>query len=231
MSERGWLAAFVVAGVLGLGACAAPKDAPVSGAAHEELRDQSTDAAAAEDDMEAAPAPEPAPKAELEAEAASEEAEAPLRDLADIERELAANQARLRALGVLPGDGEGTTKPTEPPPESKPKGDRPAKPSAQPSKPGKKGKPKKSPDTTGSAGAAPSMRDEAKATGPLPNTGTDAIDRCESICALSQGTCELRVAICELADRHDEEDDYRSACDRAGEDCDVAEEACRACAE
>lgn len=77
-------------------------------------------------------------------------------------------------------------------------------------------------------GAAP---DEAKAVRLSPDDEPEAASVCVEICALSQGTCELRLAICELADRHDDEDDYRSACERADEDCEIALEACRVCSE
>ncbi|MCA9701350.1 MAG: hypothetical protein KC431_27755, partial [Myxococcales bacterium] len=74
--------------------------------------------------------------------------------------------------------------------------------------------------------------DEAKAV-QGPPTGTtpmpDAAQRCESICSLGQVTCELREQICELAERHPDEEDYQSACDRAVSDCEIAKEACDGC--
>ncbi len=53
--------------------------------------------------------------------------------------------------------------------------------------------------------------------------------RCASICDLGQVTCGLSDSICELAERHQDEDDYRAACERAVSDCDVAEDACHVC--
>jgi hypothetical protein len=193
------------------------------------------------------PAGDPGSEVAAEAPAepmAAEPEGSPERDLDQMQRELAANEAKLRALGVaVPGleaepraedANDASTKPTT----TRSAEDKPA-PGAQP-KPSKGTKskqdkheredrpsqPSKAPNIQGIAG------DQAKAT-PLSPDGDpreqDAAGRCLMICDLSQITCELNTSICELADRHPDEDDYRSACERAAEDCEVAEEACHAC--
>lgn len=224
---------WITAGLVGCGlawalvGCAAPKDARV---ANEELRDRSTEADAAVEDASPAAAPE-APRDA-----------APDRDFGDIERELASNEARLRALGVeLPARaGEGEVAPT-PDPQSSGDGTRSdrdvqgggrpstPKPGAQPSLESGKDKKSKAKESKADELDTAAGPEEVKAAGPRPGGDLDPGQRCAEICALSQGTCELRGAICDLADRHDDEDDYRSACVRADQDCDVAEEACRAC--
>jgi hypothetical protein len=82
-------------------------------------------------------------------------------------------------------------------------------------------------DASEPAPAAPAVaknRDEAR-------TRRNAqADRCEIICDLAAATCELESRICALADEHRDEPRYAAACDRAGHDCELAQEACRACA-
>lgn len=56
-------------------------------------------------------------------------------------------------------------------------------------------------------------------------------ERCEMICDLAGMTCELEAKICRLAADHPGEARYENACARATADCDVAEAACRECAE
>lgn len=58
-----------------------------------------------------------------------------------------------------------------------------------------------------------------------------ARDRCEAICELAAATCELEARICGLASEHTDDPRYENACARATQDCDIAEEACRACSE
>lgn len=75
-------------------------------------------------------------------------------------------------------------------------------------------------------------RVESKAAqGPPAETETRerAAARCESICELGVVTCELSNSICELAERHPDEDDYEAACERAQSDCTVAKDACDGC--
>jgi hypothetical protein len=78
-------------------------------------------------------------------------------------------------------------------------------------------------------GAGPS---EAKATplSPTEQPQLDAATRCVQVCELSEITCELGVQICELAQRHADDQDYEQACARATDDCDAAQEACDECA-
>lgn len=54
-------------------------------------------------------------------------------------------------------------------------------------------------------------------------------DRCTSICDVAQTVCTLEGKICELASAHGDDPRYENACARASDDCEVGEEACRAC--
>jgi hypothetical protein len=202
---------------------------------------------------------ERAPMAEPDAEqAASPPADQPERSLAEIERELARNEARLRELGVeLPARAATATaigEAGEPEPTPKPETKREAtgaggglaqpgaapRPQSEPSerddgrsasRKGKGDKPaKNAKDSDDRFAPAPPQADAAKAAPPSGNPAElDAAARCRQLCDLGQITCELSVQICELADRHDGEDDYRAACERSAEDCSAAQEACDAC--
>ena len=55
--------------------------------------------------------------------------------------------------------------------------------------------------------------------------------RCEQVCELSAAICDLSDRICDLAQRHEGEDAYRSACERAVADCERATGACDGCTE
>jgi hypothetical protein len=65
----------------------------------------------------------------------------------------------------------------------------------------------------------------------VPDPDSGAVGRCQQICDLSGISCTLGDQICELAQRHPEEDDYVAACERAVADCDAAKEACDVCVE
>ncbi|MFO7564245.1 MAG: hypothetical protein R6X02_16480 [Enhygromyxa sp.] len=222
-------------------ACAAVVGLLASGCAskHEESSRQEA-APASERDYEAAPtldaeeedrlAPEPTPGAEGFAEP---------RSLEDIQRELAANNAKLRELGVeLPGDRPAdapaggatksksttTTAPSTPGDRS---GAKPSKPKAEEGKPPRRDKSSGKKTISDDVGSP----DPAKAAPRSPQGGLDAAARCEQVCDLAAISCGLGDQICELADRHPDESDYASACERANLDCEVAKEACDACVE
>jgi hypothetical protein len=184
-------------------------------------------------------APEPAPADEQ----ADDLADAP-RSLDEIQRELAANNAKLRELGVaLPG-----AKPTEAPAggatgtKSSASGAGRSTPSVAPapagkpgksdSKPPKRDKPREKSKDEAKGGLADGdglRPDAAKAT---PSTPTlDAAARCQQVCDLAAISCGLGDQICELADRHSDDPDFVSACERANADCEAAKEACDACVE
>lgn len=191
-------------------------------------------------------------------------AKSPERSLADIERELATNEAKLRALGVeLPARAATLADPADvggekfaPAPEPKPElapdrpaggagmapntSPRPVAPSREEAEPGgadkqqgRRDKPKKGKDTkptTNNDDFAPAP-EEAKSAplSPTEQPQLDAATRCAQVCSLSDISCELGVQICELAQRHADNEDYEQACVRATEDCDAAQEACDAC--
>lgn len=195
---------------------------------------------------------EPAEPVAPEPGAASPAPVGPQRSLAELERELTNNEAKLQALGVElrartttaddaviggekpaqerkaeAGGGSGAaksaTRPSPAPsredePSGKAKGDR------------KGSKPKKTDSAAVPGGVAPAP-DPAKATplSPTEQPQLDAATRCSQVCSLSDITCELGVQICELAQRHVDNEDYEQACVRATEDCDAAQEACDAC--
>lgn len=214
---------------------------------------------------------EAAPATEREYEAPAEEQLAPgptgsaddvqqaPRSLAEIELELATNNAKLRELGVeLPstampaealgdvrsGDATGTkttttgeagrkTSPsTAPPPGAQPS----PKPSnfdreSKPPKRDKGGGKAKDDAERGLAGGG-ERPDQAKAAPLSPaDEGLDAAARCQQVCDLAAISCDLGDQICELADRHPDEPEYASACERANTDCEAAKEACDACVE
>lgn len=202
---------------------------------------------------EAPAEPSATPTAEA-AKSEDEPAPAPARELqnlGDVERELAANEAKLRALGVklraggADEDEAGEERKTESTSTRRDRKDGPKKkPSSQgapqPTAPGDsapaggggsgKGTMPKQDSIAGGALDDVTQPDAAKATPLSPNSQQqDAATRCMSICDLSQITCELSAQVCELAERHTEEEDYRAACERAAQDCDVAQEACNEC--
>jgi hypothetical protein len=185
------------------------------------------------------------------------------RTLAELQLELANNNAKLQALGVqLPphdlagGDATPGERKAEPerPPDSAGRGvggggnggSSPAKldddarpsPSPAPTTRSDKGagktkeprKPKKTESSAVGSGFAPAP-EGAKSTplSPSEQPQLDAATRCSQVCSLSDISCELGVQICELAQRHVENQDYEQACVRATEDCDAAQEACDAC--
>lgn len=203
-------------------------------------------------------APEPATEA-----VAPADAEAP-RSLEELQLELAANNAKLRELGVeLPvhsqdtapeGEAAGTTATPGKSKEST-ADDRNASPTVAPapaekpatSKPSKSDRnvAEKSPRRDKGGGARPKPKDEAfdleeddevrpdeaKAAPPSIANQLDPQQRCQQVCDLAEISCGLYYQICELADRHPDELDYASACERANADCEAANEACDACVE
>jgi hypothetical protein len=188
------------------------------------------------------------------------------RSLAELELERAANNTRLRELGVeLPldqqaGEGEAVTETTGTggnfgKSKQADGADRPAGTSVAPApggvpmpKPSKldhdsdDARAEKQPRRDKGGGAKPKDEskkleaddvrpDEAKATQPVPNNQLDPQARCQQVCDLAAISCGLGDEICELADRHPNDGEYTSACERANADCEVAKEACDACAE
>jgi hypothetical protein len=52
---------------------------------------------------------------------------------------------------------------------------------------------------------------------------------CSDVCDLSVAICDLEAQICALSESHGDDPTYANACRRAGEDCDVAGQACDRC--
>ncbi|NVB38904.1 hypothetical protein G6O69_13765 [Pseudenhygromyxa sp. WMMC2535] len=186
------------------------------------------------------------------AEAAAAEESAP--GLDDFERRLASNRAELSRLGVRfadPDPDPDAAAAADAEPESELDLDAaeeleaapsPSAGGGSPAKPSTKSKSKststsskgKGKGSSGRASASPDAKEapeQAKAVQgpPIATELEDAAGRCESICSLGQVTCELSDSICALAERHTDEDDYQSACERAVGDCQVAKEACDGC--
>lgn len=187
--------------------------------------------------------------AALEASAPAEAEDAAARSFEQLQQELAVNHAKLRELGVvldhqlaepepeLGGASESQAKPSgkassagpkvAPAPGSKPSADKPAKSE-------KKLDNKQKRDAT--RGKSKDELDEdfgpeaAKAASPSASNELDPQARCQTICDLAAISCGLGDEICELADRHPDEPEYASACERANGDCEAAKEACDACA-
>lgn len=57
----------------------------------------------------------------------------------------------------------------------------------------------------------------------------DEADGCVDLCDLNAMICDLEIRICALAADHVDDRQYADACRRAGEDCDVAGDACQRC--
>lgn len=191
--------------------------------------------------------------------AASADSEAAPRSLAELERARASNNARLRELGValpvveaeLEDQTATASKAAEPggasgagglPPSVAPAPDEPSKrPSKTQSSEKKEEKRRDKKDKA--AGAIKPTDDaeldwdarprpeEAKAAPPSSTHELDPATRCQQVCDLAAISCGLGDEICELADRHRDEQDYTSACERANLDCEAAKEACDACAQ
>jgi hypothetical protein len=53
---------------------------------------------------------------------------------------------------------------------------------------------------------------------------------CDRVCQLAETICDLEGKICDLAERHDGEQRYADACERAEKHCETATAACRDCA-
>jgi hypothetical protein len=59
----------------------------------------------------------------------------------------------------------------------------------------------------------------------------EANSRCDRLCGLAEATCELETQICELSARHPGEPRYQQACLRAEQQCIAASDACQRCEE
>ncbi len=53
--------------------------------------------------------------------------------------------------------------------------------------------------------------------------------RCEQICTVADAICELGSRVCDLAQQHDGDERYATACLRAEQDCSEGELACQSC--
>jgi len=65
----------------------------------------------------------------------------------------------------------------------------------------------------------------------VPAGAGEGVGRCQRIRDLATNICTLRDQICELADAHDDDRRYESACERASLDCDRATEASDGCSD
>lgn len=72
-------------------------------------------------------------------------------------------------------------------------------------------------------------------TSPSPMAERDdlhaGVNRCTSVCELSEAICELEVRICSMATNHDGDPTYANACERAVDDCELSGDACDTCVE
>lgn len=75
------------------------------------------------------------------------------------------------------------------------------------------------------APAQTAPRDEARSAADDRDPG----DRCTDLCELASATCDLEAKICDLATRHQSEPRYAEVCQRAGDDCRAAADACTLC--
>jgi hypothetical protein len=180
--------------------------------------------------VEAAPSPAAAPPAAPVDADADDLAELE-DDLAAYEQQLARNESRLRAFGVVVAQAEPSP---ERPADAATKLDArfaeppPPRPSAPPS-PVRSERAKKtaaSPKAGGAAAARPTPSPTADEELRADPRGED---RCAELCGLAESTCDLESKICDLAERHPGDPRYVRLCQRAGEDCRLAADACTRC--
>lgn len=205
---------------------------------------------------DAAAHPAPVAPAPALAEPADELAELEA-SLDAYERQLADNEARLRAMGVLVavrddkfGDATSAGRFAPPPPAvakttptARETEDRaatrpadtsskePAKDKKRPSRPaGGVGK-----AATSASSPAPRPAPRGDLAGDSPMRAESKADedlgrgRCAELCELADSTCDLEAKICDLAARHQGDARYAEVCRRADEDCRIAAEACTVC--
>jgi hypothetical protein len=175
------------------------------------------------------------------------------------EQQLASNEARLRAMGVLvavrdsaslEAEAQSTLSRFAPPPPAR--ADTPTVSSSRPAddnkdaraekakKSAKKPSPQPSAPSSapgGGAGATsaspPAPRNDANRVADAAKRAESKPDadrgRCAELCDLADSTCDLEGKICDLAARHPGDARYAEVCRRADEDCRVAAEACTLC--
>lgn len=151
--------------------------------------------------------------------------------LADYERLLGEQEARLRGLG-RPGETReseratraptggawggggaagGDTVAESPPPSAPPRANTGKAPSSSP---------------TASKSATPTAKSRKKEAA----TRADEGDACLMICDIAAATCDLEQKICDLAARHPADARYAQVCARARDDCHFASRSCEGCA-
>ncbi len=141
--------------------------------------------------------------------------------LAVYERLLVEQELRLRSAGVaMRGDLASTAEDADTLAKSESDGTK---------NPKKLKKPKsKSPTATKDSGgdlAYSSKKGTGRASASAPTEDQSVSQR---ICELAVSTCDLERQICGLAARHPDEERYAQVCQRAGEDCQLARNACEA---
>lgn len=70
---------------------------------------------------------------------------------------------------------------------------------------------------------------DTPSTAPRDSSQLAGASRCEQVCEIAAAICALEDQICGLLPRHRGDARYQAACDRAGADCQLANEACHAC--
>ena len=160
----------------------------------------------------------------------AESPEASLDDIAAIEAELSANEARLQAQGLVPPEHAGAPPRTRTPsaaPEPEPTLEPPP---PQPTEPTEPTMAEAQVEEGEADEAAPMDRKRDVASNRKKNErDTREPTRCERICDLADSTCELADRICGLADEHVDDVRYQEACDRAEAQCELASDACSGC--
>lgn len=170
--------------------------------------------------------------------------EAQLDNIAAIESELAANQARLESQGVVltppatpvedqvvtddeGGDATSPEPAVSPPPEPEPEPAPAPDPTDAPTLASEEADDEAPELESARSRDYRSSRKERKKSRRSANR--DERTRCERICDLSDNTCDLADKICALADEHVDDVRYEDACDRAEAQCEAATDACTNC--
>lgn len=191
----------------------------------------------------------PPPPATSPAGSPAEELDNFKQSLAAYEAQLAQNEARLQAMGVRIARAEPAAEkrdaddnrfaPPPPAPAQRP-GDAPsagattrqAKDKTSERVLAKKSREAPRPnaprsDSAGLGRAQGSAGEAAKA--PARDEADGDHTRCADLCDLAHATCDLEAKICDLATRHVDEPRYAEVCQRAGDDCRAAADACTLC--
>lgn len=144
-------------------------------------------------------------------------------ELAEAQRQLAANAAELDALGLGNRSLKQPSKPSTEP-ETRDEDGRPGGKATDSTRPGGDTPPPTKPSATQPKPEPKPTDDDAGA-----DPATNANSTCERVCALAEVACDLSKRICTLADQHQGDARYEEVCWSAEQQCDQASDFCSDC--